>query len=99
MEHYLARTETSHAIRVVIYGRHTRDWMTALAPDAPVWRRMAGVQEVLSIPDTSVRIPEPSHGGIRTVVIPLMENHTRRYRRKYPSLIPDHRSLDVLGNK
>ena len=93
-------TSKSPAIRVIIYGEHSADWMAALAPHAPVWSRMADVDEVLLIPDgPAVMIPEPSRSGIRTVVIPLMENHTRYCPRQYPSLIPDARSIDTLKNK
>ena len=44
-------------------------------------------------------IPEPSRGDIRTVVIPLLEDHTRHCPRQYLSLIADDRSFQALGNK
>jgi hypothetical protein len=86
--------------RVIIYGEHSPDWMSALAPDAPVWRKVVGVEEALSVRDSAeMDIAEPSRTGLRTVVIPLMEDHARHCPRQYLSLIPDERSIDVLANK
>jgi hypothetical protein len=93
-------SEPSRCLRVVIYGEHSPDWMTALAPGAAVWTGMPDVDEVLLVPDRpGVVIPEPRHGGTRTVVIPLMEDHTRHCPPHYLSLVPDHRSIDVLADK
>jgi hypothetical protein len=90
----------SPSVLVIIYGEHSPDWMAALVPHAPVWNRMANVDEVLLIPDTpAVLIPEPSRRGVRTVVIPLMEDHTKHSPRQCLSLIPDVRSIDTLGSK
>jgi hypothetical protein len=90
----------SPSVRVIIYGEHGWDWMTALAPQAPVWNSLYDVAEVLPIPATrGVLLPEPSRGDIRTVVIPLLEDHTRHCPRQYLSLIADDRSIDALGNK
>jgi hypothetical protein len=88
------------SLRVIIYGQHSMDWMNALAPGAPVWRKVGGVGQVLSIPNVAgVEIAEPRHKGVRTVIIPLMEDHARHCPRQYQSLIPDDRSLGVLGDK
>ena len=73
----LRKAGQSSPVRVVIYGEHSPDWMTALAPGAPVWNGMTGVDEVLHVPDApSAQIPKPARRGTRTVVIPLMEGHT-----------------------
>lgn len=96
----LRAIERSPSVRVIIYGEHSPDWMTALAPGAPVWREMLEVGEVLSIPDTAAaEIPEPRHQHVRTVMIPLMEDHTRHCPRRFPSLIPDERAIAVLSDK
>ncbi len=90
----------SLSVHVIIFGEHGWDWMTALAPHAPVWSRMYDVDKVLLIPATpGTLIPEPSRGDIRTVVIPLLEDHTRHCPRQYLSLIADDRSIEALGNK
>ncbi len=95
--HAIRKTPSS---RVIIYGEHSPDWTSALAPNAPVWRKVVGVEEALSIRDIAdVEIAEPSRTGLRTVVIPLMEDHARHCPRRYLSLIPDERSIDVLANK
>jgi carbamoylphosphate synthase large subunit len=74
--------------------------MAALGPDSPVWSSMIDVDEVLLVPDSpAAPIQEPSRRGIRTIVIPLMEEHIRHCPRQYLSLIPDELSLVTLGNK
>lgn len=46
---------------------------------ALILERLGNVAEVLLIPATrGVLLPEPSRGDIRTVVIPLLEDHTRQ---------------------
>ena len=87
-------------VRVVIFGRFTNDWMTALSPTAPVWPQVAGVRQVWMVPDLSAweKLP-PDHGGLRTIVIPLLERHAKVCPRDYHALIPDNISLDVLGDK
>lgn len=91
---------TQPSVRVIIYGEHSSDWMTALAPGAPVWRRMPDVGEVLLIPDIpGAIIPKTPRADARTVIIPLMESHARHRPRQYASLVPDGRSIDVLANK
>ena len=100
MQDGLRATGKTASSRVMIYGEHSTDWMSALAPDAPVWRKIGGVEEVRLIPDIpDVEIAEPSRADIRTVVIPLMEDDARHCPRQYLSLIPDERSIDVLANK
>jgi hypothetical protein len=53
----------SPSVRVIIYGEHGWDWMTALAPQAPVWNSMYDVAEVLLIPATrGVLLLNPAAG-------------------------------------
>lgn len=95
-------TRRTPAIRVIIYGVHSDDWMTALAPDAPVWKMIGGVRvrEVAIVPDTpAAQVPPPAGEVDRTVVIPLMEVHTRHRPRGLPALVPDERSLRILSDK
>ena len=90
----------AHAIRVVIYGVHSEDWMAALAPDAPVWTGLPDVKEVSVVPDApDARIPPPGDGSLRTVIIPLMEPHIRRCPRDHASLIADTATVDILACK
>ncbi|MDR3465276.1 MAG: hypothetical protein P4M07_04960 [Xanthobacteraceae bacterium] len=88
---------SSH-VQVIIFGEHSPDWMAALAHDAPVWKRVAGTVVVSAFAETH-DLPKTSRKDSRTVAIPLMEVHTRRCPRRYRSLIPDDRSIDVLSDK
>jgi hypothetical protein len=84
----------------VIYGLHSEDWMSALSPESPVWRKISGVGSVLVVPDSpAAEIPAPTKELPQVVVIPLMETHTRNRPKTLPSLAPDERSLNVFGDK
>lgn len=90
--------ETS-PLRVILYGLHTRDWMTALT-SAALWKELDFVEQVLLVTDApKPDIPDPVPATIRTVVIPLLETHTKNCPRNFPSLIPDALSLYMLGDK
>jgi len=87
-------------VRVVIYGEHSQDWMAALAPGAPVWDRMDGVNEVLVVPDRpGASIPAPERLDSSTIVIPLLETHAKNRPRHYLSLVPDDHAIDTLADK
>lgn len=87
-------------IRVVIFGLHSLDWMSALSPESPVWRGIPRVESVIVVPDSPVpEIPSSMSGIPYTVLIPLMESHTRNRPKTLPSLAPDERSLDAFGDK
>jgi predicted ATP-grasp superfamily ATP-dependent carboligase len=94
------RVDGAGTVRVIIYGEHSPDWMAALGPDAPVWSRMPNVGDVVVVPDHPVaRIATRLRWSARTVVIPLMETHTRHRPRRYASLVPDDRALRILSDK
>jgi hypothetical protein len=87
-------------ICVVIYGLHSPDWMTALSPKSRVWKKISGVKRVLVVADSpAAEIPAPTPKAPRVVVVPLMEPHARNRPKTYPSLVPDERSLNALGDK
>ena len=74
--------------------------MSALSPESPIWARVYGVKSVLTVPDSPApEIPAPTQEIPHVVVIPLMESHTRNRPRTLPSLAPDERSLNALGDK
>jgi hypothetical protein len=94
------RVDGASAVRVIIYGEHSPDWMAALGPGAPVWSRMPNVTEVVVVPDHPVaRIAARLRWNARTVLIPLMETHTRHRPRRHASLVPDDRALRLLSDK
>lgn len=74
--------------------------MTALGPDAPVWKLIPCVDEVII--DRKLyrfRIQVTARGNPRTVVIPLMEYHIKACPRDQAMLIPDPETVDLLSNK
>jgi predicted ATP-grasp superfamily ATP-dependent carboligase len=94
------RVTSTTPVRVVIYGEHSPDWMAALGPGAPVWSRMGHVTDVVVVPDHPVaRIATRLRWNARTVIIPLMETHTRHRPRRHASLVPDDRALRILSDK
>jgi hypothetical protein len=96
----IRQTVWPSGICVVIYGLHSQDWMTALAPEAGIWKKISGVKRVLVVPDSpAAEIPAPTREVPRVVVIPLMEPHTRNRPKAFPSLAPDERALDAFGDK
>lgn len=83
--------------RVVILGAFFSDWNAALV-DRALWQSIAGVTEVVrAIRPADIAALGPPDG--RTVVVPLGEDHIRQCPAGYPSLVPDDRALEVLGNK
>ncbi|MCJ8144851.1 hypothetical protein MKI84_18165 [Ancylobacter sp. A5.8] len=86
--------------RIVIFGIHSGDWMLALRPDAPVWRRVPGIVEVAVVPDDdAASIPQPKQ-GLRTILLPLMEAHLMVCpRHQHHGLLPDLQAVKVLDHK
>jgi hypothetical protein len=85
-------------VRVVIFGEHSQDWMTALTPHGPMWKGVARAREVLLVSDAAA-LPPADGDDIETVVIPLMEDHARNRPRRHRALAPDRRAIDTLGDK
>ena len=86
-------------IRVIVYGTHSADWMSALRPGARVWQQLSGVEEVLHTNTEGFEDPFPASAGTRTVVIPLMEEHISTCPTSYARLMPTTRAIQVLSNK
>jgi len=86
-------------VLVVIWGVHSLDWMTALAPSAPLWKSIPRVGAVVH---RSCRNPHVSWGarfGRRTVMIPLMEEHMAQCPAGHAALVPTAEALDILRDK
>ena len=96
---FLARlVRARRPVRVVIFGEPSQDWMTALAPGAPVWARVPRVREVALAANASA-VPANDPGEVDTVIIPLMEDHARNCPSNHHALVPDRRSIDILADK
>jgi len=84
---------------VVIWGVHSLDWMTALHPSAPVWKK---IPQVGGVVHRSPLRPDVSLGarlGRRTVVIPLMEEHIAQRPARHAALVPTPEVLAILRDK
>lgn len=85
--------------RVIVFGQHSRDWNTALAPEAQVWKLIPGVKGVV-VACNEKPLPGLSWiGRLFTVVIPLLEDHISACPAGHRALIPDKKSLHILRNK
>jgi hypothetical protein len=67
--------------------------------DRDVWDGVPGVIEVQRVADRSSVNAVPSNADIRTVIIPLGEEHYSEAPRSYLSLVPDARAIATLSNK
>jgi hypothetical protein len=100
------RFEFAHAakqepprFRVVVYGAFFEIWNPALA-DPKLWQIIPGVAEVLRVANiSSLNFSAPSCADMRTVIIPLGEQHYRECAGRHLSLVPDARAITILSNK
>lgn len=94
------KERSTERIRVVIYGVHSEDWMTALSPAAEIWKQVAGVEEVLLLSEGQKQgMPTQQDPTIKTVLIPLMERHAINCPSGYFTLMPSAQMLLTLGLK
>jgi hypothetical protein len=98
--HFL-RSLLSPLHHVVIFGRHSEDWMSALGPKGDVWYQLPlPNRPVVSILED---VRESRTYPRNTVVIPLLESHTATWlQRGNPLLgtcLPSLPTLHTFGNK
>lgn len=86
-------------VRVVIYGRHSLDWMGALDPKAKVWGNIGVVAEVLLASHAADLVCLPQQPHVKTVLIPLMEQHALNCPPGYYTLMPSADNLLRFGVK
>jgi biotin carboxylase len=87
-------------VRVVIYGVHSADWMTALDPSAEVWRNISGVDEVFSLPNNEFNeLRLTKDRSVKTVLIPLMESHALSCPSGFFTLMPSAENVIKFGLK
>jgi hypothetical protein len=87
----------SRRFRVVVYGAFFEIWNAALV-DPKLWRDIPGIVEVLRVADHS-SLDLSLSPDLRTVIIPLGEEHHRSFPQQYLSLAPDAHSIATLSNK
>lgn len=86
-------------VLVVIWGKHSADWMSALGPSSDVWASVPGVRKVLLMRPPAGRVPWWRRAGRRTVVIPLMEEHAVNLPAGGAVFAPSRRAVETLGDK
>jgi len=97
----------SRKIRVIIYGQHSEDWMTALDSTAPVWKLLPNV---ISVEIAHNDNPPFAQEGLlkkilsitcfhRTVIIPLMESHLYEMPHNFKSLTATVDTVALMANK
>ena len=85
--------------RVIVYGAFFEIWNPALA-DPRLWQAIPGVAEVLRVANvSSLDVSAPSCADMRTVIIPLGEQHYRECAGRHLSLVPDAQAIATLSNK
>jgi carbamoylphosphate synthase large subunit len=84
---------------VIIFGRHTDDWMSALHPNALVWKKLTNIKSVRLF--TSVNeIPKTSNQrASNTVIIPLMETHLFEMPVDFNSLTSTPELVKLMRDK
>lgn len=83
--------------RVIVFGRHSPDWMLALGNTAEVWKRMGNIRDVVGMAhDDPASLPADDGA---TVILPLMEPHMLGCPRAYRSLFADPQSVMSLADK
>lgn len=82
-------------LRVILYGLPYGDWNATLS-DAKLWQDLEVVSELRRIPGFRWLLPRSTE---RTVLIPMKTSHAVDAPRDYRNLIPDRRSVLILGDK
>lgn len=92
--------ENADPIHVVLYGRHSPDWMEAFAPASALWAGVPGLGRVSQIeadPEELERVTEDC--PLRVVAIPLMEDHADRLPPHVARFHPSKAASDLLRDK
>jgi len=93
------RKKRSKRKHVIIFGRHSEDWMSALHPRALVWKQIPEVKSVKLITSTN-EIPKTSNRrALSTVIIPLMETHLYEMPTNFASLTSTPELVKLMADK
>lgn len=85
--------------KVIIFGTATQDWLTALAPDAPVWKQLPQVESVIHL-EQGQELPENLRNDSKgAVLIPLKERHVYVRPAEFRSLTSSVEIIQILSNK
>ena len=87
-------------IGIIIVGIHSSDWMDALGGAGSVWTLLPEVGRVdVVASDPGPALAKNAAAGLLSVVIPLLEPHTRPLARNMPGFFPAPQVLDLLADK
>lgn len=86
-------------VRVVVFGRHSADWMQALEPAAPVWKLMPEVAAVTLLDEAEPPPAAAAFGDDPPVLIPLMDAHAKARPWGFREFAPSPAIVDILANK
>jgi carbamoylphosphate synthase large subunit len=85
--------------KVVIFGTATQDWLTALAPDAPVWKQLPQVESVIHLGEGQEPPDSLRNDSKGVVLIPLKERHVFVRPAEFRSLTSSDEIIQTLSNK
>jgi carbamoylphosphate synthase large subunit len=84
---------------VIIFGQHSQDWMSALNPEALVWKKLDNIKSV-KLFSTANEIPKTSRRRkLNTVIIPLMESHLYEMPANLKSLTSSPELVSLMADK
>jgi carbamoylphosphate synthase large subunit len=84
---------------VFVFGRHSDDWMSALDPEALVWKKLENIKSV-KLFSTADEIPKTSRRRkLNTVIIPLMESHLYEMPTNLKSLTSTPDLVSLMADK
>ena len=84
---------------VIVLGRHSDDWMSALNPEALVWKKLENIKSV-KLFSTADEIPKTSRRRrLNTVIIPLMESHLYEMPTNLKSLTSTPELVRLIADK
>jgi len=84
---------------VIIFGRHTDDWMSVLHSNALVWQQLTNLKSVKLFSSTN-EIPKTSNRrASNTVIIPLMETHLFEMPTNFNSLTSTPELVKLIADK
>jgi carbamoylphosphate synthase large subunit len=84
--------------KVIIYGNVSHDWMSALAPEAPVWSHLPQVESVVHLKEGEKHY-DLSNDCENVVLIPLFERHLYVMPTEFKSLTSSAELVRMFANK
>ncbi len=88
------------SIRVIVFGVFAEHWMSALAPEAPVWKQIEAVGEVVHVGESAAALGAClAKNDLTNFVLPLLPHHAKATPGDAAALISDPLAMDMLADK